>query len=279
MPPTADPSPDPSPLPSAIPGRPLLPVRPWRPEVTLTALAAALASAVGAGSGHAMALVGVGALCVGAVVVGWVRLLDLPSPRGSTAVLGVSAVGLVATGWLAALPERGVADLRWVLAALGLSILAAFVHQLARRDGRPRLVESLTANVAGILIIATWASATPYLAHAVAPSAILIVACAVAIATLADLARGRWIDDVPAVVLAAGLAAAGAGLAARSVPVGGVPAWAVALAGVIAGVGSYALRQILFVQPTQSRRRPQFASGAASWLITGVVIAGLVVWQ
>ena len=53
----------------------------------------------------------------------------------------------------------------------------------------------------------------------------------------------------------------------------------IALAGVIAGVGSYALRQILFVQPTQSRRRPQFASGAASWLITGVVIAGLVVWQ
>lgn len=268
-----------APLPSAIPGRPILPVRPWRPEVTLTALAAALASAVFAGLGQPLALVAVGAVCVAAVVIGWVRLLDLPSPRGSTAVLALSAVGLVTAGWLAALPERGVAELDWVLAALGLGVWAAFVHQLARRDGRPRLVESLTANVAGILVMATWAAATPYLGHDIATSAVLIVSCAVATATLADVARGRWIDDVPAVVLAAGLAAAGAGIAAHLVPVGAVPGWAAALAGVVAGVGSYALRQILFVQPTQSRRRPQFASGAASWLVTGVVISALVAWQ
>lgn len=271
------PSPARAPLSSAIPGRPLLPVRSWRPGVTVTALLAAVVAAVGAGLDRPVVLAAVGAACVVAVVVGWVRLLNLPSPRGSTAVLAIAAVALVVTGWLSRSPERGVADLRWVLAALGLSVLTAFVHQLARRDGRPRLVESLAACVAAILIIAAWAGATPYLEHETARAAALVVACSVAVATLADVARGRWVDDIPAVVIAAVFAGIGATVAARAVPVGALPAWAAVVAGVLAGVGSYALRQIFFVQPTQSRRRPQVASGAASWLITGVVISALVI--
>ena len=72
------------------------------------------------------------------------------------------------------------------------------------------------------------------------------------------------------------LAASAAVVAARFVDVAGLSPWIVAAGGLIAGLGSYSLRQIFFVQPTQSRRRPQLASGAGSWLLVGVVGSLLV---
>src|SRR5690625_1842824 len=45
--------------------------------------------------------------------------------------------------------------LKWLPAALGGAVVIAFVHQLLRRDGRPRLVEAASGMVAGMLVLAS----------------------------------------------------------------------------------------------------------------------------
>ena len=266
---------EPAPLPSAIAG-PLMPVRPWRPLVTLATVLAAGASAAWAMVGSPLGVAIVGAFGVLAIVVGWVPLLNLPSPRGTTAVLAFSATVLGVTGWIAHPATTGVADLGPGVAALALTIVAAYVHQLARRDGRPRLVESLISEVSGVLLIAAWAGSLSVLTRPGALGAVVVVASGVICAAVADIVRGRWMDDVPAVVLAAALAAAGAVVAARLIDVATLSGWVVAAGGLVAGLGAYSLRQIFFVQPTQARRRPQVASGAGSWLLVLVVVSLLV---
>lgn len=45
--------------------------------------------------------------------------------------------------------------LEWLSLALAGSVIAEFVHQLARRDGRPRLVESVSGSVVGVAVLAS----------------------------------------------------------------------------------------------------------------------------
>ena len=97
-------------------------------------------------------------LVAGFVAVGWPDLLDLPARRGTTVVVVAVAVvtAAVATGSVIAARNdgtqvSGVLGRLPVVAALGL--LLAFVHQLLRRDGRPRLVESVTAAVTGQAVV------------------------------------------------------------------------------------------------------------------------------
>ena len=102
-----------------------------------------------------------------------------------------AAVVLGVTGWLAQPVASGIGDLDAVVGALGLTVVAAFVHQLARRDGRPRLVESLISEVSGILLIAAWAASLSSLTRAGALGAVVVVASAVVSACVADIVRGR----------------------------------------------------------------------------------------
>lgn len=253
-----------------------MPVRPWRPLVTAAAVVAAAASAGFAAAGLPLGVAAVGVVSVLGVVAGWAPLLQLPSPRGTTGVLAFAAAALSVTGWSARPVRSGIGDLDAVLTALFLSVLAAFVHQLARRDGRPRLVQSLVSTVCGVLLIAGWSASLPSLTRPGAMAAVIVVAAAVACASFADIVRGRWVDDLPAIVIAAALSSAGAVVAARAVDVSGLSAWVVVTAGILAGLGSYSLRQIFFVQPTQSRRLPQLASGTGSWLLVSVLVSALV---
>lgn len=78
--------------------------------------------------------------------IGWPSLLGLPARRGASAVLiltSVAGVGVVE------LTE----DVAWAALVLAGSVLAAFIHELARRDGRPRLVESVSGVVAGSMVV------------------------------------------------------------------------------------------------------------------------------
>ena len=78
--------------------------------------------------------------------------------------------------------------LRWVPAALAVSLIAAFLHQLLRRDGRPRLTESVAASAAGLAVIASGVSYIP-LPQTLGGSQTLAVAMAgLGLAALADLA-------------------------------------------------------------------------------------------
>ncbi len=88
-----------------------------------------------------------GALAL-SVAIGWPRLLDIPVHGGTRVVIAIAGLGAVA----ATAATRGEPALRHLPVVLALSVVLAFVAELLRRDGRPRLVESLIGTVSGIVV-------------------------------------------------------------------------------------------------------------------------------
>ncbi len=106
-----------------------------------------------AAAGVALTAFGERPLLVGTVLgicvlfsIGWPSLLGLPARRGASTVLLLTSVAAVAAVELTDEPA-------WAASVLAGSVLGAFVHELARRDGRPRLVESVSGIVAGSTIV------------------------------------------------------------------------------------------------------------------------------
>ena len=90
------------------------------------------------------------------LVVGWFAVLDVPGGRGGASVAVLSA--LAADALLLTQTLRGdEIDVLPVAATLGMAFLAAFVHQIARRGGRPDVVASITATltIATIAVLAS----------------------------------------------------------------------------------------------------------------------------
>lgn len=111
------------------------------------ALSGLLAVCAYAGTAFLAAGVGLGVVLV---VLGWGRLMALPSPRGSAAVIAASG----AAGIVAALVARDALEpLTPFASVLALSVLLAFAHELLRRDGRPRLLESVSGTVMGQMVV------------------------------------------------------------------------------------------------------------------------------
>lgn len=196
---------------------------------------------------------------------GWPVLLGLPSRFGTTVVLVIGTAACTAASAL----SQDEPFLRWVPAALAVSLIAAFLHQLLRRDGRPRLTESVAASGAGLAVIASGVSYIP-LPQTLGGSQTLAIAMAgLALASLADLAvptpRLRaW--ALPLAMLAGGLAGMLVSLqAGRPSPATG------ALIGVLIAGTSHAVRRILAVMPSMVSSRSQLVSGATSVLLCGVV--------
>ena len=83
------------------------------------------------------------AVAVTVVVVawGWAGALDLPTPRGTVGVLLLGGLAILSSVWV---PDDST-HLNWLPGALAVSIMTAFLHQLLRRDGRPRVAESVSA--------------------------------------------------------------------------------------------------------------------------------------
>jgi hypothetical protein len=106
-------------------------------------LAALLALAGYAGS---TVLLGAAALVVLVVAIGWPVLLQLPDVRGTSLVIVLTGWAAVGVAWLSAGDARPLATFAIVVA---FAVLAAFAHELIRRDGRPRLVESVTGTLSG----------------------------------------------------------------------------------------------------------------------------------
>jgi hypothetical protein len=196
---------------------------------------------------------------------GWPVLLGLPSRFGTTVVLVIAVV----TCTTAAALSPSEPFLRWVPAALAVSLIAAFLHQLLRRDGRPRLTESVAASGAGLAMVASGVSYIP-LPQTLGGSQTLAVAMAgLALAALADLAvpsaRLRaW--ALPLAMVAGGLGGLLVALqSGRPHPATG------ALIGVLVAGTSHAVRRILAVLPSMVSARSQLVSGATSVLLCGVV--------
>lgn len=147
----------------------------WWTAGTTVALAGLLSLGAYAGAALVMAA---GLLAVAVLAWGWAALLALPSPRGTTAVVGLGGVMAVLAVGLTRTEPR----LQWLPLALAGSVLAEFVHQLGRRDGRPRVVESSTGALAGVTLLA---SMSAWMALPASPSAAGAVAVASAPVALA----------------------------------------------------------------------------------------------
>ncbi|WP_432503747.1 hypothetical protein [Kineococcus arenarius] len=206
---------------------------------TTLALAVLVALAAFAGPfALALALV----LLVALVAVGWPALLSLPSPRGTTAVVALAGLGAVATGTAVVSADRdalGAGPLAGVPAVAALALLAAFVHQLARRDGRPRLVESVSGTVTGQalgVLAACWSAVPATYAGAPLAPVVLVAVCAAA-----AVCATSWPLRVAGPVAVGAGALAGWLAGSASVALGGagiVPPARWAVAGLVAGAGA-----------------------------------------
>jgi len=253
-------------VPPVPPGTPpIVPPPVVRPLVPLAVVAytGLLVLAVLAGVPFTAAAVALGA---GVLAWGWAGLLGLPSPRGTSFVLGVGTVATVLTVAL----TRDDPFLRWVPAALAVSMVVAFLHQLLRRDGRPRLVESVASVITALALIVSGSCLVPLPRTAAGGSVMAVAGVAVAVCALVDLLARvpRLRPLLLPLALVAGTAAA-VGVAAAT---GAVSTAAAAVLGLGTVAVSAALRAVLGVLPTMSGPRSQLACASGSVLGCGVVV-------
>lgn len=203
-------------------------------------------------------------VCVVALAWGWAGLLNLPTPRGT--------VGTITAGGLAIVLAVATRDLHgWfglVPAALALAMIGAFTHQILRRDGRPRVVESVSAVVLALAVVTAGALMLIMASTAVGTALVLGSLAAAVASSWSDL-LGRW----PALeqwLTAAAMVAGAIGAILVAVSLSGLwTTWL--LVGVAAGALSHAMRRILCHLPTMAHARPRLTSAVASVLVTGVV--------
>jgi hypothetical protein len=176
------------------------------------------------------------------LIVGWFAVLDVPGGRGGTIVALLSA--LVADALLLAQTLRnGEADLLPVAVTLAFALLAAFVHQIARRGGRPEVVASITATLTVATLAVLAALLLPAASEDGSPPAVVAVVAGAALVPLAAVVRPlSWISAVAALVAAA---VVGAGIGAISDAIGVVAGAALGSgAAVLALLGSTVARFI-----------------------------------
>lgn len=197
------------------------------------------------------------------VAVGWPVLLDLPSRPGATAVVALVGVGAV----LSVAATTGEPYLRELPVVFAVGILLAFVNELLRRDGRVRLVESVSGVVSGTLVVsalAGWVAVgrTPGGEGLVVAGAL---ALAVGSAAVAIPASG-WLSAVLTTAVAVG-AGAGAGAALPTIdPTSG------ALLGLAVGVLVAAMHELLDRLPALRRRSAAFAAIVLPVALTGILV-------
>ena len=242
-----------------------VPQMPVQPLLTVAAVALAGLLTITAFAGPSMVALAI-ALSAGVIAWGWAGLLGLPSPRGTSLVLAVGSAAAIGT----VLATREDPYLAWLPAAMAGAMIVAFAHQLARRDGRPRLVESIAATITAMAIVVSGASlvALPRNEHGAWVVAISSAAVAVsAVTDLAGLSRrlSSWL--LPLAMLAGGVVAILVGHRLGAVGWG-----AAALLGVLAAGVSHAVRRVLATLPAISGARSQLVSASASVLTCGVVV-------
>lgn len=236
-----------------------------QPLVTIAVIALAGLLTISAFAGPLVVAVAV-ALPAGVMAWGWSGLLGLPSPRGTAVVLALGSTGAIGT----ALATRDDPLLRWMPAALAGALIVAFLHQLARRDGRPRLVESIASNTTAIAIVVSGACFVVLPRTANGAWTVALAASAIAVSALTDLLGDlprlrSWL--LPSAMLAGGAVAVSVSL------ISGVVGWGPSvLLGVLAAGVSHALRRVLAMLPAISGARSQLVSAGASVLTAGVVV-------
>lgn len=229
-----------------------------------TLVAATLVGVSGAAGEELLAF----ALLLGSAVIawGWPRAAGLPSPRGSGLVMFVTGVALIGAD-IAAEQEP---YLRWAPAALAFGVVLMFLHQLMRKDGRPRLVESVMGTGLGLTVLASGIAYLPLVHVANGPQIIACAMAAVAAGTLADLLVGHglvrpWL--LPLAMVLGGFASVVLSLVlhAPDLP----PA---ALIGVCAAALSHVVRRLVSPVAGSYSGQGQIATGLASVSMVGALL-------
>ncbi|UZN02805.1 hypothetical protein [Cellulomonas sp. S1-8] len=169
---------------------------------TRSVLTAVLAAVVAvAGYLGVLPLAGVSGALVLVLTVGWPALAALPFRPGAGAVVALGGLGSVAAVTFTA-EQPYLQHMALVLAG---AVVLAFVNELLRRDGRLRMVESVSGTVAGTVLASC---VTGWVATArLEGGRELVVAGAVALAlgSAAVALRGRtWLVYVITVAAATG---------------------------------------------------------------------------
>lgn len=231
-------------------------------RAVLTAAVATLV-AVAAFVGE-MPLAAVAVLLTVVFAAGWPVLLGLPSPVGSAVVVALGGIG----GVVAVTLTDGQPFLRDLPIVLALAVLLAFVNELARQDGRLRLVESVTGTVTGVLVAT---AAAGWVASGRTPGGTsLVVTGAVALAVGAAVSAvplGGWTG---ALMTGGAAVVAGASVALVMPDLDVLPGAALGLA---TGVLLAALHVLFDTVPTLSRRL-----AALSVVVLPVLVSGILVY-
>lgn len=199
-----------------------------------------------------------------AIAAGWPILLNLPNLLGSSVVIALGGAGAV----VAVAATKGAPWLRELPIVVALAILLAFVNELARQDGRARLVDSVAGTVTGVLVAAS--SAGWLAAERSVGGTELVVTGAVALAVAAFVSAfplGSWLGAL--VTTGAGVAAGVAvGLLSTDVPAAVGPVLGLAMGMLVA-----ALHALFDRLPALRRRTAAFAA-----VVLPVALAGIVVY-
>jgi hypothetical protein len=196
---------------------------------------------------------------------GWVRLTDAPSPRTATLVLAAGALAISAAAGL----TRTDPYLVWVPVAVAVSVIAAFLHQVLRGEGRPRLAEGAAASVGALALVASGAAFIPVPHYAHGGAWVMVSVLGVAAAALPALA-GRWASG--AWVLLAAVVIGTAAAVVGAVLLTGVPIGPAALTGILVAGISHSMMRVLFALPGAKAVQSAVAIGAAAVLPVGVVM-------
>lgn len=234
------------------------------PVVVATAVLAALL-AVGTTADHAIGAAAVAWLGL-ALAWGWPELLGSPSRFGSSFAVGVA--GVLAPATVALTPDEPF--LRHVPVVVAAAVLSMFLHQIVRKDGRPRLTRSVAISAAGIAIATIGAAWVPLGRTSGGPEVVLVVAIALAVSSVTDL--GASIAKVRPwmVAVAALLGFLAGGVSGLLVDEVGVVAGVVL--GAVSATLAHVMRRILCVLPPIRGLRGQLTAAAASVLVAGVPV-------
>lgn len=225
----------------------------------------ALLLALATAADHAL---GAAAIAWGGLVLawGWPELLGSSSRFGSSLAIGLA--GVLAPATVALTPDEPY--LRHVPVVVALALLAMFLHQLLRRDGRPRLTQSVAVSAAGIGFAAIGAAYVPLGRTFGGREVVAVVAAALALSAVADLgapfkrARALMLPVAGTIGLLVG------GVAGQFLDqVGGPPG---ALLGGIVSALAHVLRRALCTLLPIRGMRGQITAAAASVLVTAVPV-------